>query len=325
MPFLSSLEDSMINIDTPGPAAPDQQTAGHVDTNRLQAIIEQANEIRKAASAEALLFNYVLGNGAPKERHVASVMKVMQAAVSLGYQGWPIEIKNLVGRRDLLHVDCGATLYGPVFRALGATSYTGIDNKLTPTRKKFRSRLEKKTIETGFSMVDVMRLIPGLSYMQTDEIVFREAFDLALMQAVTHTTTSVQSLFAQIHRSLRPNGEIWFMHENFYGWSGHQANPRHPSKYDPEDAEQAAMVDWGHISFQAPPGHRLNSFNRISLTELRKITNTYFEVSQWNEIPERSNVKERLTPQLQAKLSAYSERDLMTKQVICRAVKRELF
>ncbi|WP_428311557.1 methyltransferase domain-containing protein [Hydrocarboniphaga sp.] len=295
------------------------------DAARLLAIVGQAADVRKAATAESLLFNYVLGNGAPKDRHVASIVKVLQSAVDLGYQSWPAEIRNLAIRRDILHVDCGATLYGPVFRALGANSYTGIDKQLTPTRKKFRSRLEKKTVETGFSLVDVMRAVPGLSYMQADEIVFREAFDLVLLQAVTHTTSSVQALFAQIHRSLRPNGEIWFMHENFHCWSGHQTHPRNPSHYDPDNAEQAAMADWAHIGFQPPPGHRLTHFNRLTLTELRKITNTYFEVSQWNEIPERSSVKERLTPPLRAKLSAYTESELTTKQVVCRAVKRELF
>ena len=315
----------MTKIEPSSSAAPDSQTAAPFDVTRLQAVVGQAADVRKAASAEALLFNYVLGNGAPKDRHVASIAKVLRAAIDLGYQSWPAEIRNLAIRRDVLHVDCGATLYGPVFRALGANSYTGIDKQLTPTRKKFRSRLEKKTVDTGFSMVDVMRTIPGLSYMQADEVVFREAFDLALMQAVTHTASSVQALFAQIHRSLRPNGEIWFMHENFHCWSGHQAHPRNPSLYDPKDPDHAAMADWGHIGFQAPPGHRLNNFNRLTLTELRKITNTYFEVSQWNEIPERSSVKERLTPQLRAKLSAYTESELTTKQIVCRAVKRELF
>ncbi|WP_299697851.1 methyltransferase domain-containing protein [Hydrocarboniphaga sp.] len=294
-------------------------------TATLGAIVAQAVEVRKAATAESLLFNYVLNNGAPKDRHLQSMMKVMQTAVDLGYESWPAEIRNLSVRRDLLHIDCGSTLYGPVFRALGTTSYTGIDKQLTPTRKKFRSHLEKKNVDTGFSMVDVMRLIPGLSYMQTEEIVFREAFDLALMQAVTHTTPSVQTLFSQIHRSLRPNGEIWFMHENFYSWSGHLTHPRTPSKYDPSDTGQATMVDWGHIDFPAPEGHRLGAFNRLTLTELRKITNAYFEVSQWIEIPERSSVKERLTPALRAKLSAYSDSDLTTKQIVCRAVKRELF
>ena len=315
----------MTTVETPGAAAPDQQTAALFDLDRLQAVVGQAAEVRKAATAEALLFNYVLGNGAPKERHVASIAKVLKTTVDLGYQSWPAEIRNLLIRRDVLHVDCGATLYGPAMRALGANSYTGIDKQLAPTRKKFRSRLEKKTVETGFSMVDVMRTIPGLSYMQTDEIVFREAFDLALLQSVTHTTASVQGLFAQIHRSLRPGGEIWFLHENFHCWSGHLAHPRNPAQYDPNDAEQAAMVDWGHIGFEAPPGHRLHHFNRLTLTELRKITNTYFEVSQWNEIPERSSVKERLTSQLRTKLSAYTESELTTKQVICRAVRRELF
>lgn len=315
----------MTALETPTTAAADTSPPGTDHNARLLAIVGQAAEVRKADSAETLLFNYVLGNGAPKDRHVASIAKVLQAAVDLGYQSWPVEVRNLAIRRDILHVDCGATLYGPVFRALGANSYTGLDKQLTPTRKKFRSRLEKKTVETGFSLVDVMRTIPGLSYMQTDEIVFREAFDLALVQAATHTAASVQMLFSQIHRSLRAGGEIWFMHENFYGWSGHQTNPRHPAKYDPADAEQAAMVDWGHIGFQAPPGHRLGLFNRMTLTELRKITNTYFEVSRWNEIPERSGIRERLTPQLRGQLSAYSDSDLMTRQVVCRAVKRELF
>src|SRR5204863_3110021 len=108
--------------------------------------VQQAAEVRKAATADALLFNYVLANGKPKERNLPSLMRLLRGATEMGYCAWPLELRGLYQDKDILQLACGQSLHCVAFRALGARSYTGVDEDLQLTRKKFRSRVKKETV-----------------------------------------------------------------------------------------------------------------------------------------------------------------------------------
>ena len=288
----------------------------------LMPLVETAKEVRRASTAEALLFNYVLANGAPKERNLPSLLRLFQGAVELEHVEFPLQLKAFCQGRDLLHLACGQTLHCVVFRALGARSYSGVDESVSLTRRKFRSRASKQTIDLGLSLSDVTRLIPGIAFLKSDRITLAEAFDGIVLQGA-HKVVDLEGTLAQLHRALRPRGQIWLSHDNFYSWSGHQGNPRSPGQYDAEDADQRALVDWGHVTFDPPEGHRFRtSLNRMRIVDLRRIVDTYFEVEQWKEIPDKASIPPRLTPALRRKLNGYTDQDLLTKQVICRATKR---
>jgi len=288
----------------------------------LLPLVQQASEVRRAATPEALLFNYVLVNGAPKDRNLPSLMRLFRGAVDLGHFELPLQLKSFCHDRDLLHLSCGQSLNCVVFRALGARTYTGVDENVSLIRKKFRSRATKETIDLGLSLSDVTRLMPGITFLKSDRISLTDAFDGVVLQG-THKIMDLEATFAQLHRALRPRGQIWFSHDNFYAWGGHQGDPKSPSRYDPKDNAQRAFVDWGHVKFEPPEGHRfLTSLNRLRIVDLRRIVDTYFEVEQWKEVPDRSSIPPRLTPAVRRKLKGYTDQDLLTKQVICRATKR---
>jgi SAM-dependent methyltransferase len=288
-------------------------------------IVQRALEVRQAATPEALLFNYVVNNGRPKESSIPSMMRLLKAAIDLGYASWPIELRALFHDKDVLHFGSGQTLYGVVFRALGARSYIGVDDQIQIARKKYRNRVLKQTIDVGLSLADAARLFPGITFLKSESITLRESFDLVLLLSVTQKLKDAEAIFAQLHRSLRPGGQIWFLHENFYAWSGHQGDPKTPATYDPNNPEHAAMVDWGHVRFDPPEDHRFRtSLNRIKPMELRRIVDTYFEVDQWKLIPERSSVPPRLTSAVRRKLRGFTDIDLLTRQIVCKATKRQL-
>ena len=234
----------------------------------------------------------------------------------------PLQLKSFCHDRDLLHLSCGQSLNCVVFRALGARTYTGVDESLSLLRKKFRSRASKGTVDLGLSLSDVTRLMPGITFLKSDRISLTDAFDGVVVQGA-HRILDLERTFAQLHRALRPRGQIWFSHDNFYAWAGHQGDPKSPGHYDPQDETHRAFVDWGHINFAAPEGHRFRtSLNRTRISDLRRIVDTYFEVEQWKEVPDRSSIPPRLTPAIRKKLKGYTDQDLLTKQVICRATKR---
>lgn len=297
------------------PSAQDRVNPGEISAS--------AARMRTGASGEALLFSYVFNHGAPREKLLPSFLKVLSSAVELGHDAWPNEIKSLVWGKDVLDFGCGATLYGPVIRALGARSYTGIDKVIDPSRKRFRSRALKQTVSLDFSMTDAARVIPNISYMQADDVLSREAFDIVLLQSVTHVLAEPDKVLAHIHRSLRPGGEVWILHDNFYAWTGHQQQPRSPAAYDPENPDHQTFVDWGHIKYEPAEDHPFRtSLNRIRLRELRSLLDRYFEVDGWKEVTEKSAVRARLTPEIQAGLPGFDDSDLLTRHVVIRGRKR---
>ena len=289
----------------------------------LAQLVQAGLDIRKADSGERLLLRYVINNGAIKERNIPSVTRLFQTVVDLGHIIRPMELKEPAYDRDVLELGCGATLHGVGFRALGARSYTGIDKGIDPTRKRLRSRILKKSVGTQFSLSDAVRLIPGVSYIRGEGVSSNEAYDLALLSSATYSDQDLERTFSQLHRALRRGGDLWFTHQNFYSWSGHNGGPKHIGAYDCNNEEHKINMDWGHTLFSPPPEHRFSTeFNRIRLPELRQIVDRYFEVIQWTPTMEKAAIRERMKPVLRKKLSGFSEVELMTKSVVCYARRR---
>lgn len=304
-----------------GGAFSGRRMGGGVGTSALLALSNEALEIRRAATAEALLFNHVLHNGAAKERNLPSLLQLFRAVIDLGQAAWPAELRPLYQNRDVLHLGSGQTLYCAAFRALGASSYTGADANIDVLRKKFRHRASRQTVDIGISLSDAMRLIPAMSFV-TEEDLGSEKFDLVLLQSVTHKLPDLETTLARLQQALRDGGQVWFLHENFYAWGGHQGEPRNPAAYDPENPQHREFADWAHVTFDPPEGHRFRtSLNRVRLGDLRKAVEANFEIEQWKEVPDRPAVAERLTPDIRDRLEGYSEQELLTRQIVCVARK----
>lgn len=295
------------------------------DTDALAASADLALKLRQPATGLDLFFNHVFNNGPVQPRNHVSVARVFDTAIDLGYLAWPLEMRKAAYGRDILDLGCGSSLHGPVFRALGANSYTGIDRNIEPMRKRLRNRRLKTSVSSPFSMADVVRLVPGVTYMRAEETTSRDSFDLILIQgSLTAGHPDLDKLFAQLHRALRAGGQLTFTHQNFHSWSGHQGKPKGPVDFNPQNPEHVQNMDWGHTRFNPPADHRFaTDFNRLKLSQLRKIVDKYFEVTSWTPQYEKKAIADRLTHGLRRQLDAFSEDELLTKQVTVEARRRD--
>lgn len=295
------------------------------DADALAAISDMALQLRQPSTGSDLFFNHTFNNGPVQPRNHVSVARVFDTAIDLGYLAWPLELRKLAYGRDILDLGCGSSLHGPVFRALGANSYTGIDRNIDPMRKRLRNRRLKTSVSTPFSMADVVRLVPGVSYMRAEETTSRDTFDLILIQgALTAGHPDLDKLFAQLHRALRKGGELTFTHLNFHSWSGHQGKPKGPTDFDPQNPEHIQNMDWGHALFEPPADHSFaTDYNRLKLSQLRRIVDKYFEVTAWTPVPEKKAIAERLTAGLRRSLEGFTDDELLMKSVTVEARRRD--
>lgn len=294
------------------------------DAEALAAAAEQALKLRTPTTGSDLFFTHVFNNGPVQPRNHVSVARVFDTAVDLGYLAWPLELRKIAYGRDILDLGCGSSLHDPVFRALGANSYTGIDRNIEPMRKRLRNRRLKSSVSTPFSMADVVRLVPGVTYMRAEETTSRDSFDLVLIQGMTSSHPDLEKLFSQLHRALRPGGEISFTHNNFHSWSGHQGKPKGPADFDPENAEHVQNMDWGHTLFDPPADHKFaTEFNRVKLTDLRRIIERYFDIKVWNPVREKKAIASRLTHGLRRSLEGFTDDELLVKSVAVEATRRD--
>ena len=88
-------------------------------------------------------------------------------------------------------------------------------------------------------------------------------------------------------------------------------------------------MDWRHIDLvpSLPPYHLyLTDLNRVRLDELRTITEKYFEIEHWEEIPSSPATLERLTPEIlepvRPTVPDLTERDLSVNVVLAIASPR---
>lgn len=266
---------------------------------------------------------YLKGN--PETTPADRLLRIMLAACEVGHDKWPDQIREVVSGKDVVDVGCGTTFYGAAMRAIGARTYTGYEPRLDMDRTNFRSRIEKKFVDVGVSLNEIIEVIPELFYKNHFLETGSANFDLAVMHTVTEHLMDIEEVFSTIHSVLRPSGEIWFLHHNFYSWSGHHEAPHSPKFIDPEDENQESFVDWMHVSNTFPDSHKINTYlNKIRLDDLYSLTSNFFEITEWNEIKDQKSVLRRLTPEIENRLQSLnlSRRDATTLHVMCRARRR---
>jgi hypothetical protein len=149
-----------------------------------------------------------------------------------------------------------------------------------------------------------------------------------LMHTVTEHLADIDETFAALRRSLRPNGVMWFLHDNFYSWAGHHGEPSSRASFDAENAEHLQLADWAHLDEAGGRDARYwqqKGLNRVRLDELRQATERHFAIDSWQEVPVSSKYRDRLTAEIKStRGKGYTERELLTKHVICQARKQSI-
>jgi len=249
---------------------------------------------------------------------------LIRLATELNQTEWPGRIRRHVRGRDVLDLGCGHTLYGVGFLIYGASSYLGIDPKLEldEPRLRRRGRFRSQPADSDWTLRRIETAIPQLAYRKVSlaGLAPEERFDLISMHNVTEHLEEIETVFADARKRLRPPGKIIFRHHNFAAWNGHHRAPRTVAEIDPQSEAQKPFLDWAHLTHPAAQSAVAGHLNRIRLRELRSLTEKFFRIKSWREIPSSAALgAERLTGEIAAKLPDYTAAELLTQAVICIA------
>ena len=246
-------------------------------------------------------------------------------AADLNHAEWGYYVRDHIQGKDVLDLGCGHTLYGIGFLVYGARTYLGIDPKLELDEPKLRrrARFRSEIAQSPWTLRLVQEAVPSLRYapLHLSQLPASERFDVIFMHNVTEHLMVIEAVFADLRERLRPGGKIIYRHHNFACWNGHHQVPRTIAEIDPGSAAQAVYLDWAHLEFD-PERHPLvgRRLNRIRLHDLRALTERFFKIFTWEELPSRREQgAERLSDEIVARHPEYQREELLTQAVMCVA------
>jgi SAM-dependent methyltransferase len=273
----------------------------------------------------SLLARYFLSQGFSRRSLANFHPGLIGLAGELNHAEWGFYVREHIRGKDVLDLGCGHTLYGIGFLIHGARSYLGVDPKLELDAPRLRRRERFRTQLAGspWTLRQVQAAVPSVRYARwrIAELPAEARFDVVFMHNVTEHLMAIEEVFSEVRERLRPGGKIIYRHHNYACWNGHHQKPRTTAEIEPGNPAQAPYVDWAHLDFdparQALVAPRLN---RIRLPELRALTEKFFKIKTWEQLPSRPEQgATRLTDEILARHPGYSRAELLTQAVMCVA------
>jgi SAM-dependent methyltransferase len=267
-----------------------------------------------ASDADAALRNY--------DAHLIEV------SAEFGYITWPRRIQEYVRGRSVLDVGCGFGGFGMGFLVAGATSYLGLDPEMDLETSDAKNKRIRTWSDMGITPREIAETLPAIRLVRgkSEDLSLGEQFDTISLHNVTEHLQELDRVFAGLVPLCTPDTTLVFHHHNFYCWNGHHEDPVQPGQYDESRWIHRQIADWRHIDIvpSLPPYHRyLSDLNRIRLDELKAITEKYFEIRHWEEIPSSQATLDRLTPEILDRVRQtvpdLTERDLSINVVLAIA------
>jgi SAM-dependent methyltransferase len=253
--------------------------------------------------------------------------EIISRAQEMGYMVWPSEIAGRLEGKRVLDVGCGFGLHGIGVLASGAVCYHGVDPTLELGSSKVKDLVTKGKACFGYTPEYLMAQMSPfeLSAAAIEDVAAPdEPYDVALMHMVTQHLAELEGAIAATSRLLAPGGALILQHRNFLAWNGHQIAPNTVDAIDQGNPAHMELVDWRHLSFDPPHHHYIaRKLNRVSLAELRRSLELYFEIDIW--LPKSSTPAQglgRLNDEIRARHPEHSDDDLETQTVFCVAKRR---
>ncbi len=228
---------------------------------------------------------------------------LIEVSADFGYISWPRRIQEHVRGRSVIDVGCGFGGFGMGFLIAGATSYLGLDPAMDLETSDAKNKRIRTWSDMGITPREIAATLPAIRLVRgkSEDLSFDEKFDTISLHNVTEHLIELDRVFAGLVPLCKPDTKLVFHHHNFYCWNGHHDAPNQPQQLDESRWIHRQIMDWRHIDLvpSLPPYHPyLTDLNRIRLDELRAITEKYFEIEHWEEIPSSPATLERLTPEI---------------------------
>ena len=254
--------------------------------------------------------------------------EMIDISVDFGYLVWPKKIQRHIHGKHVLDIGCGFGGYGNAFLATGVSSYTGLDPAMDLKSRRAKNKRIRQWSEMPKSPQEIMDVVENITLIQgrSEDIKLGVKFDAIVMHNVTEHLMDIESVFRGFIPIVHNSSRLIYLHHNYYGWNGHHKKPVKPSDFDINDPEQCLYADWNHVINQHnfPEGSYVNTgLNKITLDELKRVTEKYFNIEKWEEKSSDSATCERLSSDILEKIvqsaPGISERDLLTHAVFCIA------
>jgi SAM-dependent methyltransferase len=248
---------------------------------------------------------------------------MIRRAVEFDYLSWPRKIADDVRGRDVLDVGCGTGLHAVGFLVVGVKNYTGLDPILDLHDDRSKNLRKRRKESFGWTPAQVQRRLPRVELISGtfEQVAPERTFDIAVLHNVTEHLINIEEVFEGVWQRLRPDGRIVFNHHNYYCWNGHHQPPKFVAEIDPDDPAQRKFLDWNHLELDPETEASLaGKLNRIRLDEIRALTERFFDIDTWDEIPSGPDRGAgRLTDEIRRRFPQYSEREFIVQNVLCRA------
>jgi SAM-dependent methyltransferase len=266
---------------------------------------------------------YFLNNGFGREARQQFVPELIQKTYDFGYVRWPKHLEQHVKGRDVLDLGCGMGLHGISFALSGVRSYTGCDPIIDLDSDLVKNVNTGRRERCGWTPRRIMERLPRLHYYRggLEQLAPDRQFDVVTLHNTTEHLVGIAEVFATLATRLRPGGLLIFNHHNFYAWNGHHLPPKSIAAIDLTDARQRKVIDWAHLNPDAElSAHFATRVNRITLDELRALTDRLFVVEEWREtLSNETEGRLRLTAEIMQQQHRFTRRELETQSVYCVA------
>ena len=248
---------------------------------------------------------------------------LIKRAVEFNYLSWPRRIFAYVRGKDLLDVGCGTGLHAIGYVVAGVNSYTGLDPKINLSSDRGKNIRNRQWEQFGWTPSDIMRQLPHVRFIPGtfEEIAPDVTFDIVVLHNVTEHLHNLEEVFNGIVKRLRPDGKMLYNHHNFFCWNGHHKMPKSIMDINLDDPIQRKYIDWGHVAFAESHTDELSEkLNKIRMDELRRLTEDYFTIETWKEIPSNPEQgRNRFANEILNKYPKYKKREFMIQNVFCVA------
>ncbi|MCL6285621.1 hypothetical protein M3P21_18995 [Ruegeria sp. 2012CJ41-6] len=253
---------------------------------------------------------------------------LINASVKFDYITWPKRIQAHIRGGAVLDVGCGFGGYGMGFLIAGAQSYNGLDPVMDLDSTRTRNKRIRSIADLGITPREISASLPAISLTQgkLEDLTIDRTFNAVSLHNVTEHLMQLEQVFSELATLCKERAKLIYTHHNFYCWNGHHGNPAWPEQLEKSNPEHLRLCDWNHIEFaeSAPDDNYLKThLNRVRLSDIRAITEKYFNIETWQEIPSSPSTLQRLTPEVFNRVRKIipdiEERELKTNLVFCIA------
>jgi hypothetical protein len=280
------------------------------DTTDREAALAAAKVLGAGNTAGALAARHVAFHGLTDDTTFRRIYTALQSCIELDLPALAESFAPLVPGARVVELNGGLTINATLMRALGADSYVGITSEADRARRTHRNPLTMARVRVPFASPDLEGLDPAISFVDDIGRELDRSADLVIARPEPTAEALKQSIDTALGL-LKPGGRLALFWRNPRSWSGHGRSPQTVAEMKRNDAEQAKVVDWAHLS-----GIR----NAVpSLGQLREQLENRFSVERWTEELDDPNAVIRMTPRTRRANAKLGSADFIVRMAVITA------